>query len=54
MKNIQENLIKNLLRCNIRDPTIKDILFSNKRSRFVFRKPSLTDIKRFSLLSRNT
>lgn len=51
-RDMKENLIKNLLRCNIRDPTIKDILFSNKRSRFVFRKPSLTDIKRFSLLSR--
>ena len=50
---LQESLLKNLLRCNIRDTTVKNILFSNKRSSFVFRKPSLTDIKRFSLLSRN-
>lgn len=41
----KKSLIMNLLKCNFHDPRIKKMLFSNKQSTFVFRKPSRLGLK---------
>jgi len=37
----KQSLLLNLLKCNFRDTRIKRMLFSNRQSTFIFRKPSI-------------
>jgi len=41
----KKTLIMNLLKCNFHDPRIKKMIFSNRQSTFVFRKPSLLGLR---------
>lgn len=41
----KRSLLLNLLRCNFRDPRIKRMLYSNRQSTFIFRKPSILGLR---------
>jgi len=41
----KKSLLMNLLGCNFHDPRIKHMLYSNRQSTFIFRKPSILGLR---------